>query len=213
MTLRSLPDPAAVVPMLHRSTAHWRRRRAGVVLALALAVAAGAAFAQDDLPGRVGRLAQVAGDVRTVGADGSWIAAEPGRPLSTGDRITTDRAGGATLEFGSSTLRLGPDTDVTVKQLDDLRVRLRFERGEAVLRVRSADILGEIGVETDEGLWVPHHVGSFRFDRSAQGLLAGQAIAGDMLLEAPDSSLPVAAGQRDEVWREGARQQTHFHRV
>ena len=34
-----------------------------------------------------------------------------------------------------------------------------------------------------------------------------------MLLEAPDSSLPLAAPQRAEVWRTGARQATHYRLV
>lgn len=188
--------------------------RAIVALAGAGLVAGAHAQAVEDPPGRVGRVAAVDGDVRTVTSDGSWVSVAANRPLATGDRITTDHAGHATLEFGSSSLRLGPDSDVTVKQLDDLRMRIRFEQGKLALRVRSADILGELGIETDEGLWVPHHVGRFRFDRPGRGgLLAGQASAGDMLLQAPDSSLPVAAGQRAQVWREGAQETTHYHLV
>jgi hypothetical protein len=39
------------------------------------------------------------------------------------------------------------------------------------------------------------------------------AWSGDMLLEAADSSLPVAANQRVEVWQEGPQGTTHYRRV
>ena len=97
-----------------------RALRAIVALAGAC-LAAGIAQAQsvEDPPGRVGRVAAVDGDVRTVTSDGSWVSVAANRPLSTGDRITTDHAGHATLEFGSSSFRLGPDSDVTVEYLVD----------------------------------------------------------------------------------------------
>ena len=171
------------------------------------------AHAQDDLPGRVGRVAEVAGTVRTINPEGAWAALVRNQPLSTGDRVTTDKAGRATLQFGSTVVRVGADSDVMVTQLDDQKIRLRFDHGQLAVRVRSDDIPGELFIETDEGAWVPHHQGEYRFDRVAHQMLAAQALSGDMLLEAPDSSLPVAAPQRAEVWRTGAKQTTHYRLV
>ena len=182
------------------------------LLALA-SFAAASVQAQEDPPGRVGRVAAVAGDVRTVNAEGAWVALPRNQPLTTGDRVTTDKSGGATLQFGSTTVRLGADSDLVVTQLDDQKIRLHFDHGQMAVRVRSDDILGELFIETDEGAWVPHHPGQYRFDRVAHQVLAAQAWAGDMLLEAPDSSLPVAAPQRAEVWRTGAQQATHYRVV
>jgi hypothetical protein len=186
------------------------------MLAVALAghcLAPAQVRAQEDPPARVGRVAEVSGQARTIDAEGAWVALARNQPLSTGDRVITDRSGRATLQFGSTTVRVGADSDIVVTQLDDQKIRLHFEHGQLALRVRADDILGELSVETDEGAWVPHHRGQYRFDRVAHQVLAAQAWSGDMLLEAPDSSLPVAAPQRAEVWRAGAQQATHYRLV
>jgi len=171
------------------------------------------AQAQDDPPARVGRVAETAGAVRTLNAEGAWMDVVRNQPLSTGDRITTDKTGRATLQFGSTVVRVGAESDVSITQLDDKKIRLHFDHGHMAVRVRSDDIPGELFIETDEGAWVPHHRGQYRFDRAAHQVLAAQAWSGDMLLEAPDSSLPVAAPQRAEVWRAGAQQATHYRVV
>jgi hypothetical protein len=180
----------------------------------AITLAGAAVHAQEDPPARVGRVAEIAGNVRTLDREGAWVDVARNQTLSTGDRVTTDKDGRATLQVGSTVLRLGPDTDVQLTQLDDQHVRVRFDHGRLAVRVRSADIPGELFIDTDEGAWVPHHPGQYRFDRpGAHLLLAAQAWSGDMLLEAPDSSLPVAAPQRAEVWRAGPQQATHYRLV
>jgi hypothetical protein len=170
----------------------------------------GVVHAEEDPPGRVGRVADMAGEVRTLGADGGWTSLLRNQPLSTGDRVTTDPTGRATLQVGSTVLRVGADTELVVTQMDDRHVRIRFVHGQLEVRVRTEDIPGELFIDTDEGAWVPHHAGQYRFDRPLRGTLGAQAWTGDMLLEAPDSSLPVKAGQRVEVWRAGPRQTTNY---
>ena len=187
----------------------WRRC-ALAAIAVVAGFAGASVRAQDDPPARVGRVAEIAGNVRTLGAEGAWADMVRNQPLSTGDRITTDAGGRATLQFGSTVVRLGADSDLVVTQLDDQKIRLRFDHGQLAVRVRSDDILGELFIETDEGAWVPHHQGQYRFDRAARQVLAAQAWTGDMLLEAPDSSLPVKAPQRAEVWRAGTKQATAY---
>ncbi len=190
------------------------RRRLALAAVVAVACLAGAsARAQGDPPARVGRVAETAGEVRTINPEGAWDTLLRNQPLSTGDRVSTDKTGRATLEFGSTIVRVGPDSDLVVTQLDDQKIRLHFDHGLLAVRVRSDDIPGELFIETDEGAWVPHHQGEYRFDRVARGVLGAQAWSGDMLLEAPDSSLPLAAPQRAEVWRAGAQQATHYRSV
>ncbi len=202
--MHTLPAP------VHRPL---RRRLALAGALVAACLASAAVRAQDDPPGRVGRVAEIAGEVRTINPEGAWDTLVRNQPLSTGDRITTDKTGRATLQFGSTIVRVGADSDLQVTQLDDQKIRLHFDHGQLAVRVRSDDIPGELSIETDEGAWVPHHQGEYRFDRVARQVLGAQALSGDMLLEAPDSSLPVAAPQRAEVWRAGAQQATHYRMV
>jgi hypothetical protein len=190
----------------------WRRLLlAGAFAAASFAMAT--VHAQENPPARVGRVAEASGDARTINSEGAWVALARNQPLSTGDRVVTDKNGSATLQFGSTVVRLGAGSDLVVTQLDDQKIRLHFDHGQMAVRVRSDDIPGELFVETDEGAWVPHHRGQYRFDRVAHQVLAAQAWTGDMLLEAPDSSLPLAAPQRAEVWRAGAQQATHYRVV
>ena len=204
-------DAAVVVPATARRMTLQPFLR---ILLVATCLAGAAAHAQEDPPARVGRVAEVAGTVRTLDAEGAWTDVVRNQTLSTGDRITTDPASGATLQFGSTVVRLGADTDLAVTQLDDQRIRLRFDHGQLAVRVRSDDIPGELFIDTEEGAWVPHHAGQYRFDRAAAlQVLGAQAWRGDMLLEAPDSSLPLAAPQRAEVWRTGAPPVTHYRLV
>ncbi len=209
MTMHTFRSP------LRSETRCWRRLASVAVVAVAALAGAGArAQAQEDPPGRMGRVAEVTGSVRTISIEGAWVDVVRNEPLTTGDRVTTDKTGRATLQIGSTVLRVGPDSDVTLTQLDDQRIRLKFDHGMLEVRVRSDDIPGELFIDTDEGAWVPHHQGQYRFDRAGTGLLlAAQALSGDMLLEAPDSSLPVAAPQRAQVWRTGARQTTNYKMV
>jgi len=190
--------------------AHAWRHLALAALLAGGCLASAAVRAQEDPPGRVGRVADIAGDVRTLDAEGAWRDVVRNQVLSTGDRITTDKTGRATLQVGSTVVRLGADSDLVVTQLDDQHVRLRFDHGQLAVRVRSEDIPGELFIDTQEGAWVPHHAGQYRFDRVARQPLGAQAWSGDMLLEAPDSSLPVKAPQRATVWRDG-RNATHYH--
>ena len=108
-----------------------RRRRRRLVAFVCACVAAVAAHAQQDPPARVGRVAEAAGGTRTLNAEGAWAALVRNQPLSTGDRVITDKSGRATLQFGSTTVRLGADSDVVVTQLDDQKIRLHFEIGRA----------------------------------------------------------------------------------
>ena len=201
--------PPLVHPAVAPAPGPWRRR--ALATALAFGCLAGApVHAQEDPPGRVGRVAEISGDVRTLDAEGGWRDVVRNQVLSTGDRITTDKTGRATLQVGSTVARLGADSDLVVTRMDDQHVRLRFDHGHLAVRVRSEDIPGELFIDTDEGAWVPHHAGQYRFDRLPGQPLGAQAWSGDMLLEAPDSSLPLKAPQRVQVWRD-ARNATHYH--
>ncbi|MED5619333.1 DUF6600 domain-containing protein [Ideonella sp. BN130291] len=169
-------------------------------------VLCGAAWA--DPPGRVGRLAQFHGTVWMYDTDqGEWVAAERNRPLTTGDRLATDRDGQAELRIGSTTVRVAADTELALVQLDDQRMRLQLERGSVAARLRSRETAAEFQLLTAEGSFTPQRPGHYRIDRD-DTLSAANVWDGELRFEAPDSTLVVPRGQRAEFWKEGSV--THY---
>lgn len=186
---------------------HRLLRRATLALTGCLLLA-GTAFA--DPPSRVGRLADFTGAVWFFDAEqGEWTQAVRNRPLTSGDRLTTDAGARAELQIGSTTLRLDGGTELDLQRLDDERVRMQLESGSLALRVRSQEVVDEIEIITPEGRFLPLRTGHFRIDRSDDATVAS-AWSGDLRFEASDSTLVVAAGQRAEFWQEGPQRTTHY---
>ena len=74
------------------------------------------AFAQDrddqDPPGRAGRVSYTSGSVSfQPGGEGDWLDVVSNRPLTTGDNLWADRNARAELQFGSTSIRLGSDSE------------------------------------------------------------------------------------------------------
>ncbi len=120
------------------------------LLGLALLCLAAAATAQQDPPGRVARLNLHEGAVSFAPAgEDSWYDVQPNRPITTGDRLWTDRNARAEVHIGSATLRIDGQTHVEFSELDDDTVRLTANQGNLQLRVRD-DLSGQ-RVEVDTG--------------------------------------------------------------
>lgn len=178
----------------------------GLALALAALVASSAAWA--DPPGRVGRIADTSGNVWLFDDDeGDWIQPRRNRPVTEGDRVSTERDARAELQVGAATLRLDGGTDVEFVQLDDERVQVRLHGGSVALRARG-DSAREFAVLTDEGRYEPLRAGRYRIDAKDNGGSYGAAITGALRFEAEDSVLDLEAGQRAEFWVE--RGSTHY---
>ena len=101
-----------------------------------------------DPPSRVARLAYASGTVsfQPSGED-QWSQAVLNYPLTTGDRIYTDRDGRAELETGNIAVRVSSSTDVTTTNLSDQLVQLGLAQG--TLRVRAYEIFDGNSVEID----------------------------------------------------------------
>ena len=180
------------------------------LLALGLALTAMAASATDDPPGRVGRVGDTRGQVWTLEAgQGEWLTLQRNRPITTGDRITTDNNARAELQVGSTTFRLGEHTDVQVMRLDDERIQLQLAEGSLTVRVREPELVGEVEVLTDEGRFTPRAVGFYRVDNSTRDSKA-EAVMGELLFEGRDSGLAIRNGQRAEFWLDNADRAMHY---
>ena len=97
-----------------------------------------AAAAQDDPPGRVGRLSYMNGDVSYRPGDvEDWVQADYNRPLTTGDHLWTDDGARAELHVGSAALRLNSHTAFEFLNLDDSNVQIRLAEGSLSIHVRA----------------------------------------------------------------------------
>jgi FecR protein len=195
----------------------WKQRFAQASRSLAAALVAGglglaalAAHASDDPPGRVGRLAEMRGQVWLLEeGQGEWQSASINRPLTTADRIATDQGGRAEVQVGSTTVRLGEASDLEVTRLDDDRIELTLHGGSASLRVREPEVARELQLTTPEGRFQPRGPGLFRIDRSDRGSLAA-ATQGELDFESSDSQLTLRPGQRADLWVDPNDRRTHY---
>ena len=183
-----------------------------------------------ELPGYVGRLSTVAGDVRWYDRDSErWLGTpqQPLRnwPLAAGDRLRTGADGRAELRVGSTTLRLGADTDLSLQRLDGQGLVLWLESGSLAVRLSAvgpAALYGAAGgpgwdaqteVMTADGRWLPQSPGHYRIDRQPSARTPasqGTAWRGELRFEGRDSALSIPAGRRADLWRDSGGGPTRF---
>ena len=187
------------------STSLMPRGRAWLA-ALALMAApwlATSALAQDDPPGRIARLAATQGAVSWYDHEqGQWTEAERNRPLTSGDRLSTGAAATAELRVGSTVLRLSEACEIELMRIDDERIVLQLHRGSLALNVRAREVAVEIDLVTAEAMLRPLRSGLYRLDRIDDTTHA-TALRGALRVDERDG-FTVEAGQRVELWREGA---------
>src|SRR5579884_1059747 len=89
-----------------------------------------------DPPSRVARLRYMNGQVSVQpGGVNDWVAATINRPLTTSDRIWTDKDSRAELQLGNAALRTNSETSLTLSNLTDNTVQLELDQGTLNLRV------------------------------------------------------------------------------
>ena len=183
----------------------------GLMLISLLALFAQPARAADeDPPGRVGRLSEVEGAVWVYAPESAeWIAAARNRPVTTGDRLSTEKDGRAEIRIGSTTLRIAANTELEVLQLDDNHLSLQLLSGSLSARLRTRESANEFGVATGEGRFRTDRTGSYRFDRiddtSQVTVVSGQA-----QFEGDRTALTVMPNQRAEFWRDKPEAPTQY---
>ncbi len=119
-------------------------RKAGSLLFASFLVAAAFAAlpiisrAQDDPPGRVGRLNYMEGSVSyQVSGDTDWADADPNRPLTTGDNLWADKDSRGEVHIGSAAIRLSSETGLSFLNLDDRTVQLELPQGTIEVHLRN----------------------------------------------------------------------------
>jgi hypothetical protein len=153
----------------------------------------------DDIPGRVGRISSVEGQVTVVG-EGDPADAMLNWPVTTGDHLNT--ASGARSEFrvGPAAIRLDSDSDLEVIQLDDDNVRLRLNYGSASIRLRNGELLRDFEMTTPQARVTLVEPGTVRVDaeRIADTTVVNVQ-SGVARVDGAGSQLVVRSGHRAEV--------------
>jgi hypothetical protein len=160
-----------------------------------------------DPPARVGRLADLQGTVWFFDTQtGEWQTAARNRPVTTGDRLSTDNGARAEVRVGPNSLRLDGGSEIEVLQLDDQSMRVQLHSGSLALRLHAREAASGFEIDTAEGRLTPQRAGYYRVDRTDE-VTAATVWDGAMHFEASDSALDIAPGQRVEFWRDGP---THY---
>ena len=178
----------------------WASRKiSAATIFLAAAVVAAPLFAQDsevNPPGRVARLSVIEGKVslQVAGSD-QWSEAARNYPLTTGDRLYTDRGGRAELQVGPYAVRLSEATDLTVANLTDQLMQLGLGQGTIRVSVYSHEEGDSIEVDTTNGALTFHRPGDYRVDSDPSG--------NGTLVVVDRGSLQVSGGGADQRLERG----------
>ena len=153
-------------------------RRSGFVLSAVAAIlvllSLPSAVAQDrddqDPPARAGRVSYTSGSVSfQSGGEGDWLDAVPNRPLTTGDNLWADRNARAEVQIGSTSIRLGSETSVTVSDLENNVTQLRLSMGTLFFRVRHVGSDDTVEVDTPNLAFNVTEPGEYRIDVDENG--------------------------------------------
>jgi hypothetical protein len=145
-------------------------RRLSLLVLLTLAVLVAPARADDDPPGRAGRVAEVSGEAWLFDAENKeWVQVARNQTIGEGDRLRTDSRARLSLRIGSTSLWLDDESDLEFVRLDDGRVELHLDKGSLALRLRSREEVNDYVLMTREGRFTAEREGLYRVDQLERG--------------------------------------------
>ena len=123
-----------------------------------------------DPPSRVARLNYMQGSVSfQPGGENDWIDGVLNRPLVTGDNLWADEDSRAEVHIGSTALRLGAKTGITLLEVSDRAAQIRLAQGSLIVKVRHVDDKDSYEVDTPNVAFVVMQPGDYRIDVGADG--------------------------------------------
>jgi hypothetical protein len=169
--------------------------------AVLLALMAGSAIAAAEVPARVGRLSLVQGPVSISTEDGEGQSdALINWPVTTENRIVTERGARTEIRVGSTAVRLDGDSSLDVIELDDDSLRLHLNYGSASVRVRNPEVLEGFEIATPHGRVTLREPGRIRVDAERQrDASTVDVFEGVAVVDSFGSRLAVRAGRSAEM--------------
>ncbi|MET1026955.1 MAG: DUF6600 domain-containing protein [Dongiaceae bacterium] len=124
----------------------------GLASSLAGLPISSALAADDDPPGRVGRLAQIDGTVSFHTADQTtWQAATPNYPITTGNALWADNGAHAIVDVAGNAISLDSDTELDIDHLDDQAFQASVPQGSVYLNVPNVNSGDTYQIATPRG--------------------------------------------------------------
>ncbi|HXM95154.1 MAG TPA: DUF6600 domain-containing protein [Candidatus Dormibacteraeota bacterium] len=143
------------------------------LFSLALIMAWGAQRASahyDDPPSQVARLSYTQGSVSfQPGGTDDWVTAVRNRPLTTGDKLWTDRNGRVELHTGAASIRLASNTGFSFLNLTDEVTQIRLTEGTIRVRVKHLYDNENFEIDTPNLAFTILRPGSYRVDVDESG--------------------------------------------
>lgn len=131
---------------------------------------AATAWADDDPPARIARLAYIAGDVTFApSGDDQWDQVSINRPLTTGDRLLTESDARAAMDIDGGELRIGGDTGFNFLRLDDSGTQIELSRGTLNWRVDNIAEGQSNEIDTPTIAFVATQPGTYKVEVSDDG--------------------------------------------
>ncbi len=123
---------------------------------------------EEDLPGRVGRIAEVAGQLFLSPEDRAteWASIGLNYPVTSGDNLWVSSDGRAEVDYGGGQFRLAGDTNLHVSRLDERQLALFVAQGRVIVRVRVLDPGDSARIDTPGTQVQLTRVGLYRIDVS-----------------------------------------------
>jgi hypothetical protein len=124
----------------------------------------------DNPPARVARLGYLRGNVSFLRAGSDqWSQGALNFPVTTGDRIYSDRDSKAELEAGPYTVRMSNGTDLTVTNLNDQTTQLGLEQGALRISVYQLPTDNTLEIDTANAALTVQRPGNYRVDVDPSG--------------------------------------------
>ena len=173
--------------------------------AVALVFAAMPVGAQDDQgaapvdpPTRAARLSFLYGSVSFQPAgESDWVGAELNRPLTSGDSLWADAGARAELRVGSTAMRIGQSTGVTLLEVGDRVLQMRVAQGSVILSARHLEDDEIVETDTPNLAFSVLAPGEYRIDVNADGTATSASVwKGKGLVNGGGRSYSVVAGQQ-----------------
>ncbi|MGV3492273.1 MAG: DUF6600 domain-containing protein [Ramlibacter sp.] len=148
----------------------WRGLSWLAAFLLLLAAALASAQETADPPGRIAHLTERNGGVVFAPqGEEEWIELPRNQPLTTGDRLWTDRGARAELQVGAATLHVGPESHLGFSVLDDDALQVILQQGSVNARVRDLQPGENFEIDTPNLAFRALQQGDYRVDVEANG--------------------------------------------